>query len=228
MNTHTLHLVRRGRHGHLTGCCEGPLGWEGSLSPWAGRLGCCYSCQGWARHTKPQGHQLPPHHIPTRRLEIMEETMSLPSLCSWALLNEGRNERLSLQERALPLGLAVIERAALFPGCGLGQYRRTIGELLRGSERQFFPSKNFKLVHLKNHQGFHSSNKAVSLEQSHIQFCLLKKKKNQDLPGGPMVKTSPSSPWGMSSIPGWGVRIPKQKKKKKKKTENRKTSKGKN
>ena len=45
------------------------------------------------------------------------------------MVNEGRNERLSLQERALPLGLAVIERAALFPGCGLGQYRRTIGDI---------------------------------------------------------------------------------------------------
>ena len=142
--------------------------------------------------------------------------MSLPSLFSWALLNEGRNERLSLQERVLPLGLAVIERAPLFPGCGLGQCRRTIRELLRGSERQFFPSITFKLVHLKNHQGFHSSYKAVSLEQSHIQFCLLeKKKKNQHLPGGPMVKTSPSNPQDVSSIPGWGVRIPNQKKKKK-------------
>ena len=61
--------------------------------------------------------------------------LSVPSPCSRALLNEGRNVRLSLQETALPLGLAVIERAALFPGCGLGQCRRTIGELLRGSER---------------------------------------------------------------------------------------------
>ena len=40
-----------------------------------------------------------------------------------------------------------------------------------------------------------------------IQFMFLKSK-SRDFPGGPVIKTSPSSTGGVGSIPGWGVKIP--------------------
>ena len=45
------------------------------------------------------------------------------------------------------------------------------------------------------------------------QFCnqlrlFLKIKSIRDFPGGPVVKTSPSSAGGVGLIPSWGVKIP--------------------
>lgn len=131
--------------------------------------------------------------------------MSLPSPCSWALLNEGRNERLSLQEKRCHSGWHSLSGQLYFQAVDQDSVEGPLGAVEENRKGSFFPSINFRLAHLKNHWGFHSSNKTVSSEQSHIQICLLKKKKkkNQDIPGGPVVKDSPSNPWGVSSIPGW-------------------------
>ena len=57
--------------------------------------------------------------------------------------------------------------------------------------------------------------------RENFHFCsLLLKKKFRDFPDDPIVKTLPSNVEGISSIPGWGTKIPHtegcgQKKKKK-------------
>ena len=59
-------------------------------------------------------------------------------------------------------------------------------------------------------------------KQLHIYFLILKANTFQDFPGGPVVKTSPSSAGGAGSIPGQGAKIPQTsqlKKKTKHKTE---------
>lgn len=67
------------------------------------------------------------------------------------------------RDRGLPLWMAAAERAASSPARGYGQSGRTTGEPFRAWQKQFFPSINFKLVYLRNHWGFCSLNKTVSV-----------------------------------------------------------------